>query len=46
MKRTQNKEQKRKKKDSALEAFIISIMQKSLKAAINKALDEIMGEWK
>jgi len=37
---------KKKKKKSTLEAEIFSIMQKSLKSALDMALDDIMKEWK
>ena len=37
---------KKKKKNSTLEAEIFSIMQKSLKSALDMALDDIMKEWK
>ena len=39
-------DKKKKKKKSTLEAEIYSIMQKSLKAALDKALDDIFKEWK
>ena len=37
---------KKKKKQSILEAEILSIMQKSLKTAVDKALDDILKDWK
>ena len=37
---------KKKKKQSILEAEILSIMQKSLKTAVDKALDDIFKDWK
>jgi len=37
---------KKKKKKSVLEAEIMSIMQKSLKTAMDMALDEILKDWK
>lgn len=37
---------KDKKKKSTLEAEIFSIMQKILKAALDKALDDIFKDWK
>ena len=37
---------KKKKKKSILEAEILRLMQKSLKAAMDQALDEIFKEWK
>lgn len=46
---TQNqkeKEKKKKKKQSILEAEIMRIMQKSLKTAIDMALDDILKDFK
>ena len=37
---------RKKKKQSTLEAEIFSIMEKSLKTALDVALDDIMKEWK
>ena len=37
---------KKKKKQSTLEAEVFSIMEKSLKTALDVALDDIMKEWK
>lgn len=37
---------RKKKKQFTLEAEIFSIMEKSLKAALDVALDDIMKEWK
>ncbi len=37
---------KKKKKKSVLEAEIFSFMQKSLKAALDLALDDIFKDWK
>ncbi len=42
---TKDKEKKKKKK-SILEAEIMSIMEKSMKAALDKALDDIFKDWK
>ena len=39
-------DKKKKKKDDWLQRYIFAIMEKSLKAAMNKALEEIMSEWK
>ena len=41
-----NRDKKKKKKQSTLEAEIFSIMEKSLKSALDVALDEILKEWK
>ena len=37
---------KKKKKKSTLEAEIFAILQKSLKAALDMAMDDIFKEWK
>lgn len=37
---------KRKKKKSTLEAEIFAILQKSLKMALEMALDDIFKDWK
>ena len=41
-----DKDKKKKKKQSTLEAEIFSIMEKSLKSALDIALDDIFKEWK
>ena len=43
---TKDKEKDKKKKKSILEAEIMSIMEKSMKAALDKALDDIFKDWK
>lgn len=40
------KDRKKKKRKSILEAEIMSIMQKSLKTAIDMALDDILKDFK
>ena len=40
-----DKEKKKKKKQSILEAEIMRIMEKSLKTAIDLALDDIFKDW-
>ena len=42
----QEKNKKKKKRKSILEAEIMSIMQKSLKTALDMALDDIFKDWK
>ena len=37
---------KKKKKTSTLENEVFSIMEKSLKAALDAALDDILKDWK
>ena len=37
---------KKKKKQSTLEAEVFSIMEKSLKTALDVALDDILKDWK
>ena len=41
-----NRDKKKKKKQSTLEVEIFSIMEKSLKSALDVALDDIFKEWK
>lgn len=41
-----DKDKKKKKKKSTLETEIFSIMEKSLKSALDAAIDDILGEWK
>jgi hypothetical protein len=41
-----DKDKKKKKKQSILEAEIMRIMQKSLKTALNLALDDILKDFK
>ena len=41
-----DKEKKKKKKQSILEAEIMRIMQKSLKTALDLALDDILKDFK
>lgn len=43
---SQKQKEKKKKKKSILEAEIMSIMQKSMKTALDLALDEIFKTWK
>ena len=40
------REKKKKKKKSVLEAEIFAFMQKSLKTALDLALDDIFKDWK
>ena len=40
------KDKKKKKRQSLLEAELFRIMEKSLKAATDKALDDIFRDWK
>ena len=44
--RQKDKEKKKKKKQSLLEAEIMIIMEKSLKTAIDRALDDILKDFK
>ena len=43
---SQQDKRKKKKKKSVLEAEIMSLMQKSLRAALEMALDDIFKDWK
>ena len=40
------KDKKQKKRHSLLEAELVRIMEKSLKAAMDKSLDDIFKDWK
>ena len=42
----QERDKKKKKKQSVVEAQIFSIMEKSLKTAVDMALDDIFKDWK
>ena len=46
MSQQQRDKDKKKKKQSVLEAEIFRIMEKGLKDAMDKALDDIFKEWK
>ena len=46
MSRQKEKDKKKKKRQSLLEAELFRIMEKSLKAAMDKALDDIFKDWK
>ena len=41
-----DKDKKKKKKQSILEAEVMRIMEKSLKTALDMALDDILKDWK
>lgn len=43
---SQKDKEKKKKKQSILEAEILRIMEKSLKTALNQALDDIFKDFK
>ena len=44
--RDKEKKKKKKKNKSVLEKEIFSIMEKSLKTALDAALDDILKDWK
>lgn len=46
MSKEDEKKKKKKKRESILEAEIMAIVNKSLSAAVNKALDDIFKGWK
>lgn len=46
MNQKREKDKKKKKESSALEAEIFRIMEMSLKTAVDMALDEIFKDWK
>ena len=45
-KNKKEREKKKKKRESILEAEIMKIMEKSMKTALDKALDDIFKDWK
>ena len=42
----EEKRKKKKKEQSELEAMIFSIMEKSMKAALDQAMNDIFKDWK
>ena len=44
--REKKKKKKKKKKKSVLEAEILAFLQKSMKTALDLALDDIFKDWK
>ena len=46
MTQSQKDKEKKKKKQSILEAEVMRIMEKSLKTALDMALDDILKDWK
>ena len=46
MSREEDRKKRKKKQDAWLEAMIMDIMKKSAKAALDQALDELLGDWK
>ena len=42
----QERDKKKKKKQSVLEAEVVSILEKGLKTAVDMALDDIFKDWK
>ena len=46
VKSTKDREKDKKKKKSILEAEVMSIIEKSMKAALDKALDDMFKDWK
>ena len=45
MKKTDDNDKKKKKRESELESFIFSLMEKSMKTALDTTLDEIFKDW-
>ena len=45
-KKNKDKDEKKKKKKSVMEAEIMRFMQKSMKTALDLALDDIFKDWK
>lgn len=46
MRRESEDQEKKKKKESEIEAMVFAIMEKSMKTALDMALDEILKKWK
>lgn len=46
MSASQREKDKKKKKKSTLESEVFSIMEKSLKMALDAALDDLFKDWK
>lgn len=46
MSQQDKKKEQHKKRESILEQQILAIMQKSLKVAMDQALDELFKDWK
>ena len=46
MKKKKDREKEKKRKQSILEREIMSLMSKSLKTALDLALDDIFKDWK
>ena len=44
--RDKKKKKKKKKKKSVLEAEILAFMQKSMKTALDLAMDDLFKDWK
>ena len=42
----QEKDKKKKKRESELESFIFSVMEKSMKNALDAALNDLLKDWK
>lgn len=41
-----DKEEKKKKRKSEFELFILQLMEKSMKQALDLALDDLLKDWK
>ena len=44
--RNKNDKDKKKKRESELESFIFAVMEKSMKQALDAALDDLLKDWK
>ena len=44
--RKEDDKKKKKKQQSQLEAFIFSMMEKSMKAALDAAMKDLLKDWK
>ena len=46
MSRTDDEKKKKKKREDDFMKYVLQFMEKSMKACLNQALDEIFKEWK
>ena len=45
-KTTKDEKDKKKKRESELQKFIFSVMEKSMKQALDVAIDDLLKDWK
>ena len=46
MSREEDRKKRKKKQDDWLMAQVMAIMQKAMRAALDQAIDDILGSWK